>query len=182
MIPALSVVDALQLRPRAFRVDELFAALRGMMRPLMIGDEVALNVLEPEESITLDTDEGKVSQILRNLISNAGTEYAVLDATGGSEGVRLARSERPALIVLDFMLGETSAFDVLDDLKLEPVTRTIPVIIQTSKTLEESERKRLAPETAAIFSKENLSREPAISRIREALLKAGVRVERPHAS
>ena len=49
----------------------LFGALRGMLRPLLVGDAVALVFEEPDDVPSLDTDEAKVSQILRNFISNA---------------------------------------------------------------------------------------------------------------
>jgi signal transduction histidine kinase/CheY-like chemotaxis protein len=53
-----------------FTVASLFGALRGMLRPLLVGDAVAL-VFDPSDVPPLDTDEAKVSQILRNFISNA---------------------------------------------------------------------------------------------------------------
>ncbi len=59
------------LRPTTFTVQDLFAALRGMMRPLQKSDDVALIFDEPDVSPPLYTDEGKISQILRNYISNA---------------------------------------------------------------------------------------------------------------
>jgi signal transduction histidine kinase len=60
------------VRPATFTVTDLFGALRGLMRPLQTNDAVAL-VFEPpgERGVRLFTDEGKVSQILRNYISNA---------------------------------------------------------------------------------------------------------------
>ena len=54
-----------------FAIDDLFASLRGMFRPLHHDDRVAL-VFEPAGDLPdLRTDESKVAQILRNLISNA---------------------------------------------------------------------------------------------------------------
>jgi signal transduction histidine kinase/CheY-like chemotaxis protein len=54
-----------------FLVDDLFGALRGMLRPLLVGDLVSLAFDDVEALPPLQTDEGKVSQILRNFISNA---------------------------------------------------------------------------------------------------------------
>jgi signal transduction histidine kinase/CheY-like chemotaxis protein len=54
-----------------FTASSLFGALRGMLRPLLLGDGVALVFDEPVDLPALDTDEAKVSQILRNFISNA---------------------------------------------------------------------------------------------------------------
>jgi signal transduction histidine kinase/CheY-like chemotaxis protein len=60
------------VRPAAFSVTGLFAALRGMLRPLLIQNtSVNLTFEEPEGLPELYSDEGKVSQILRNFISNA---------------------------------------------------------------------------------------------------------------
>jgi CheY-like chemotaxis protein len=54
-----------------FTATSLFGALRGMLRPLLVGDAVAMIFEDPCDVPVLDTDEGKVSQILRNFISNA---------------------------------------------------------------------------------------------------------------
>jgi signal transduction histidine kinase/CheY-like chemotaxis protein len=59
------------VRPAMFEVANLFGALRGMLRPLLLNQAVALVFEDPERPLVLHTDEGKVSQILRNLISNA---------------------------------------------------------------------------------------------------------------
>jgi signal transduction histidine kinase len=54
-----------------FTVADTLAALRGMFRPLAVNDHVDLIFEIPQQSISLHTDEGKLSQILRNFISNA---------------------------------------------------------------------------------------------------------------
>jgi signal transduction histidine kinase len=59
------------VRPSIFEVADLFGALRGMLRPLLAGEAVGLVFEEPEGLPSLRTDEAKVSQILRNFISNA---------------------------------------------------------------------------------------------------------------
>jgi CheY-like chemotaxis protein/anti-sigma regulatory factor (Ser/Thr protein kinase) len=59
------------VRTTEFTVEDLFGALRGMMRPLLAGDAVSLVLEEQANLPPLVTDEGKVSQILRNFISNA---------------------------------------------------------------------------------------------------------------
>ena len=60
-----------EVRLASFTVTDLFGTLRGMFRPLLVSDQVALVFDAPEHEVTLTTDEGKLSQILRNLISNA---------------------------------------------------------------------------------------------------------------
>jgi signal transduction histidine kinase/CheY-like chemotaxis protein len=59
------------VRPVEFDVEHLFGALRGMLRPLLVNPSLSL-VFEDAASIPpLQSDEAKVSQILRNFISNA---------------------------------------------------------------------------------------------------------------
>jgi signal transduction histidine kinase len=61
----------IEVRPAEFEVTNLFSALRGMLRPLLMNRSVSLVFDEPENFPVLYTDEGKLSQILRNFISNA---------------------------------------------------------------------------------------------------------------
>ena len=271
-----------------FTVANTFGALRGMLRPLQTSDAVNLIIEDPPSSLTLSTDEGKVSQILRNLISNAlkftdrgevrlsvsygadGLVFAVADtgigiapseqerifqeftqvdsptqrrvrgtglglplsrklaellggtltvrsepgagssfnfqlpastivrppveniappeapretentillieddevarylvvqafkpsgayiaeATNGIEGLEMARFERPRLIVLDLNMPGANGFQVLEDLKGDPETARIPVVIYSSRSLTGAERERLERNAAAIVSK-----------------------------
>ena len=80
----------IDVRPEQFEVRELFGALRGMLRPLLVNPGLTLTFHEPERPAILFTDQGKLSQILRNFVSNAikFTErgridvHAALDETG----------------------------------------------------------------------------------------------------
>jgi signal transduction histidine kinase/CheY-like chemotaxis protein len=70
----LAKVDAgrVTIRPAHFQVASLFAALRGMLRPLVSqNSSVNLVIEEPTDIPEIYSDEAKVSQILRNFISNA---------------------------------------------------------------------------------------------------------------
>jgi signal transduction histidine kinase/CheY-like chemotaxis protein len=60
------------IRPTTFSVESLFSALRGMLRPLLAqNSSVTLVFDDPVDMPELFTDEAKVSQVLRNFISNA---------------------------------------------------------------------------------------------------------------
>jgi signal transduction histidine kinase len=60
-----------EIRPVEFDVAELFSALRGMLRPLLATARVDLLFDEPASALQMYSDEAKLSQILRNFISNA---------------------------------------------------------------------------------------------------------------
>ncbi|HKQ90276.1 MAG TPA: ATP-binding protein, partial [Blastocatellia bacterium] len=59
------------VRPSEFTVDNLFSALRGVFRPMLTNKSVDLIFEGVSDIPALDTDEGKVTQILRNFISNS---------------------------------------------------------------------------------------------------------------
>lgn len=60
------------LRTTTFSVNEIFGTMRGLMRPLALNHtSVQLNIMDMSDDMILETDEGKLSQMLRNLISNA---------------------------------------------------------------------------------------------------------------
>ena len=69
----LAKVEAgkLEVKAKSFEIGDLFGALRGMLKPLLADSSLNL-VFEADENLpTLFTDEQKISQILRNFISNA---------------------------------------------------------------------------------------------------------------
>jgi PAS domain S-box-containing protein len=61
----------IDVHPVEFEAANLFSALRGMLRSLLVNEAVKLVFEEPEDVPLLYSDEGEVSQILRNFISNA---------------------------------------------------------------------------------------------------------------
>jgi signal transduction histidine kinase len=69
----LAKVEAgrISISPEWFEMVDLFSALRGMFRPIVIRSSVSLIFEEPEEVKRIYTDDKKLSQILRNFISNA---------------------------------------------------------------------------------------------------------------
>ena len=122
----------------------------------------------------LAVDDSALIRRLLTEIFSGHPDIAVTFARSGAEALVVMKELKPDVIFLDFLLREMTAFDVLDDLKSDPRTRSIPVIVVTSHVLDGDERARLARDTESIVSKETLSRELAINRIRDALSKAGV--------
>lgn len=61
----------IDVHPIRFDVADLFSALRGMLRPLLATSTLNLVFEEPCDGCVMYNDEGKISQILRNFISNA---------------------------------------------------------------------------------------------------------------
>jgi len=84
------------IRPQRFTVANLFSTLRGIMRPLHTNAGVSLIFDEPGDLPPLYTDEGKVSQIMHNLIANAlkftekGSVHVSATLAPDGETIRLA--------------------------------------------------------------------------------------------
>src|SRR2546430_10991794 len=84
-------------------------------------------------------DDDAVQRVLLNAVfRKQGLE--VLQAANGQEGIRLAREQRPDLIVSDVNLPEMDGFAVLDHLRKEPITATIPFIFITANPNEAGQR------------------------------------------
>ena len=69
----LAKVEAgkLTVQTTTFELKELFGALRGLLKPLLLNERTTLIFEDPADIPPLHTDESKISQILRNFISNA---------------------------------------------------------------------------------------------------------------
>ena len=61
----------LTVSPEWFEMVDLFATLRGMFKPILLNEDLNLTFEEPRGDIRLYSDDRKLSQILRNFISNA---------------------------------------------------------------------------------------------------------------
>jgi signal transduction histidine kinase len=301
----------IEIRPAEFEVGNLFSALRGMLRPMLLNRSLALVFEEPERLPVMNSDEGKVSQILRNFISNAlkyteagevrvtaelarggeavlfsvtdtgigiaaedqerifdeftqvdnplqrthkgtglglpltrklatllggsvgvrstprtgstfwaeipvhyggevgkpiaagaavaaapaiapgalrilivdddetaryalasfatrpGTE--ILEAENGTHGIERAQAEHPDLIMLDLMMPGIGGHEVLQRLKSVPDTAPIPVVIVTSRFVNEEERRQILTKAVNVVYKGDLSRETVTRAIDEAL-------------
>lgn len=100
------------------------------------------------------------------------TMLQILEAASGQEGLVLAENEQPTAILLDLEMPEVSGFDVIDRLKRNPMTQSIPVIIHSAKQLDAETQMALAKQSIAIVSKE--VSQAASAQLRDALASAGL--------
>jgi signal transduction histidine kinase/CheY-like chemotaxis protein len=82
----------------------------------------------------------------------------IVESCSGSEGILEAERRKPDMIVLDLCMPGMSGFAVLDQLKRNPATKGIPVVICTSLELTDSERSQLMLDAAAVLEKQKLDR------------------------
>jgi signal transduction histidine kinase/CheY-like chemotaxis protein len=315
----LAKVEAgkVDLQITEFALTKLFGTLRGMMRPLLTNDAVSLTFEPPEPDLLLRTDEGKVSQILRNLVSNAlkftergevrvyvsqgegdislwvsdtgigiapeaqevvfqefgqvqnrlqrkvrgtglglplsrklaellggtltvasvvghGSDFrfclpasvlviasssgshstvlpsfsqmreadtvlvvdddevtrylvkqllrqsgfAITEAEGGATGLERARFDRPRGILLDLNMPGLNGFEVLEELRSDPETREIPIIIYTARRLTDVELQRLAMFGVPVISKQDMASQQFVKTVEEVFGRGALSADR----
>jgi signal transduction histidine kinase/DNA-binding response OmpR family regulator/CHASE3 domain sensor protein len=100
-------------------------------------------------------DEPAHLDLLQALLVPEG--FHVLTAGGGKEGIDVARAQNPHLILLDLMMPEVTGFDVVEALRTDAVTRTIPIMVLTAKELTIADKAALNGHVAAIFQRNSLA-------------------------
>ena len=77
--------------------------------------------------VLLAEDDKFLSTAMGDKLTREG--FTVLKAMNGVEAVTMAKAEHPDLILLDLIMPQKTGFEVLSELRLDPATRDIPVII-----------------------------------------------------
>ena len=80
--------------------------------------------------ILLVEDEVLILRMYEKIFSFEG--YTVVTAVDGLDGLAKAKSENPALILLDIMMPKMDGLRVLEQLKADPTTKDIPVVVLTN--------------------------------------------------
>ena len=102
------------------------------------------------------------------------TSCIVSEATGGREGLEAARRERPDVIFCDLFMPDMGGLEVLSQLKADPATQDIPVVLNTAKSLSAEERADLEGRGVALLLKDRFSRTDAAAEVRRILVQSGI--------
>ncbi|HSD50642.1 MAG TPA: response regulator [Candidatus Methylomirabilis sp.] len=105
-------------------------------------------------------------RILRDLLRSAG--YEVIEAVTGQEGITLAESSCPDLILMDIQLPDVDGYEATRRIKANPALRAIPIIAVTSYALSGDDVKALQAGCDAYVTKPYSPR-ALLAKIREYL-------------
>jgi len=86
---------------------------------------------EPKRRVLLVDDDPSMRKIFSRHLEVAG--FSVTNAADGEEALVAARRQPPELIILDVMLPKLNGYEVCQQLKQDPATKEIPVIMFTAK-------------------------------------------------
>ncbi|MBI4330432.1 MAG: response regulator [Chloroflexi bacterium] len=87
------------------------------------------------KKILLTDDEEPVRALVALTIKNHG-RYDFLEATDGLQALEVARRELPDLILMDVLMPRCDGFQACSQLKADPLTKHIPVILLTALVQE----------------------------------------------
>lgn len=95
--------------------------------------------------------------------------YVVIGASDGEECVKKAKSDSPALIILDIMMPKVNGIDALKTLRDDERTKNIPVIILTALIQEIDKIKDLMTEKDAYFIKSEEMPKDVVDKVNQIL-------------
>ncbi|MGZ8408799.1 MAG: response regulator [Hyphomicrobium sp.] len=96
--------------------------------------------------------------------------YVVISAIDGPEGIAMARTRSPDVILMDVALGAMDGWEATSILQADPVTRPIPVIALTAHALE-SDRRRSIEVGCVDFETKPVSLDDLIEKIEKHIVK-----------
>jgi threonine synthase len=120
------------------------------------GLQSALENLDEKTTTVLLIDDNPDDALLIRRLLEGKKAYRVLHAKDGWEGLSMARQSLPDLIVSDLTMPGIDGFGLVEELKLDPRTKDIPVVVVSAKDITPDERKRLNGYVEALYQKGSL--------------------------
>lgn len=107
--------------------------------------------------------------LLVRRVLEAHGNYHIIEASDGATGLDLVRRKRPDLIILDLMMPEMDGFAVVESLKANVKTRSIPIIVVTAKDTTPEEQRVLEAQVEATLQKGIFSEDELVAEVSKVL-------------
>jgi len=120
------------------------------------GLQAALENLDEKVTTVLLVDDNSDDALLIRRLLEGKKSYRVYHAKDGWEGLAMARQHLPDLIVSDLTMPGIDGFGFVEELKLDPRTKDIPVVVVSAKDITVEERNRLNGHIEALYQKGSL--------------------------
>lgn len=121
-------------------------------------------------TIAIVEDEANIVELIKYNLDREG--YKTISANNGRRGLELVRQELPDLVILDLMLPELDGLSVCKQLRSDPQTKLIPIIILTAKS-EEADRVLGLEMGADDYVTKPFSPRELVARVRAVLRRSG---------
>ena len=109
--------------------------------------------------------EDEVTNYFKEIFEPQG--FLIYTAAEGRRGIELATALRPGVILLDFSLPDMLGFDVVKDIKENPLTKDIPIFILTERDLSVEDRMALVGKIERIVQKHAFDTKELVDHIKE---------------
>jgi signal transduction histidine kinase/DNA-binding response OmpR family regulator len=96
---------------------------------------------ERKHTVLAIDDDPLAIELVRASLEPEG--WTVLGAGTGQEGLALIRERQPSVVLLDLLMPGMDGFEVVEALRADPDTKSVPVVILTSKSMTEQDKERL---------------------------------------
>ncbi|HTK82539.1 MAG TPA: response regulator [Bacteroidota bacterium] len=135
--------------------EELISAIRKIPVPL----------IRPKShpKVLIIDDDKTAAELIQVILEAEG--YEVIKTNNGKEGVRMAATETPDLIILDLIMPEISGFNVAYQLKQHTQTRNTPIIILTSMDVDDDTKEQMQGFISTIMSKSRFTKKDLLREI-----------------
>lgn len=124
-------------------------------------------VMENGKKIVLVEDDSLMSGILSRHLVSEGFEIVLV--TDGAKAFERIQTERPSIVLLDIILPGVGGFDILQNLKQDEGTKSIPVLILSNLGSKEEMQKGLDLGAAGYLVKANTMVEEITKKVKEIL-------------
>lgn len=110
------------------------------------------------KQILVIDDKSELLHLMRRVLEDEAYQVAILQ--DGRDAFTQVKAQLPDLLILDLKLGDVSGQDVLKELKQDPVTVEIPVIVYTAAVLEAEEVSKLISDEPARYQSVRVVQKP----------------------
>lgn len=138
------------------------------------GLQAALENLDEKTTTVLLIDDNSDDALLIRRLLEGYKSYRVQHAKDGWEGLAMARQNLPDLIVTDLTMPGIDGFGLVEELKLDPRTKDIPVVVVSAKDITLEERKRLNGHIEAVYQKGSLPPRRFVDQVVQVIEEKGI--------
>lgn len=125
----------------------------------------ALQSLDEQVTTVLVVDDNPNDRRLIRRLLQAHKHYRVFEARSGKEALRMIDEHLPDLIVADLTMPEMDGLTLIEQLKWNPTTENIPIVVVSAKTLTEYDREVLNRYTASVWTKGDFETQKLVQHI-----------------
>ena len=148
-----------------------FGADRFLRKPFvpeeMIAELTAITSLTRRPRVLMIDDNEVSRYLLRQSIPDG--QYEVFEARDGREGIRMVRDLKPDIVFLDYFMPDVNGAEVMQDLRRIEEFARLPIVLHSTKLLDDADRQLVEQLGVAVFSKQMLTQPDAPVRLRELM-------------